>query len=107
MQLSINHPSQFRDAFQAHGRGNQFSYEALGLLFEFLEEVAPDYKLDVIALCCEYTEDSVEAIAANYSIDLSECGGDYYEMSAAVKEFLEENTMLVGETESGFVYANF
>ena len=33
----------FRDAFKACGRGDQFSYEALGILFDYLEECMPDY----------------------------------------------------------------
>ncbi len=30
--------SQFRDSFRACDRRDQFSYEALGLLFEYFEE---------------------------------------------------------------------
>jgi hypothetical protein len=53
MKQTINHASQFRDAFRAAGRQDQFSYEALGLLFDYLEDVHPDYELDVIGLCCD------------------------------------------------------
>lgn len=102
--------STFRDAFHAI-RPDNFSYEALGLLFEHLEQMESDngqeIELDVVAICCDYSEDTVEEIARNYSIDLSECGGDYYEISAAVRGYLEENTTLVGETSTGFVYVNF
>ena len=107
MHITINSSSQFQSEFEAHGRGNQFSYEGLDLLFDYLEEIDPSYELDVIGLCCDYSEDSVEEIASNYSIDLSDCGGDYYEMSAIVKQFLENNTQLIGETPTGFVYASF
>jgi hypothetical protein len=64
--------SDFRDAFKACGRADQFSYEGLGALFEYLEEIDPDFELDVIALCCDYSEDTVEEIAEAYGIDLPE-----------------------------------
>jgi len=48
--------SQFIDAFRAMGRETQFSYGALCALFEWLEEIDENYDLDVIALCCEFTE---------------------------------------------------
>ena len=50
----------FRQAFIDYNRGEQFTYDALTALFEWLEELAEDtgtpYELDVIALCCEFTE---------------------------------------------------
>jgi len=107
MKLTIDTAGQFRDQFAQCGRKDQFSYEALGLLFDYFEDVDPDMELDVIAICCDYSEESPEEIARNYSIDLSDCGGDYYEISAVVKAYLEENTQLIGETATGFVYANF
>ena len=48
--------SQFIDAFRAMGRKDQFSYNALCALFEYLEEIDEGYDLDVIELCCEYSE---------------------------------------------------
>ncbi len=52
--------SDFRQAFHNHDRGNQFSYEGLKALFDYLEEQERDtgeeIELDVIALCCDYVE---------------------------------------------------
>ena len=101
----------FERAFADADRKENFSYEGLNLLFDYLEDyeeqTGQELELDVVAICCDYNEDTVEAIAENYSIDLSECGGDYYEISAAVRDYLSDNTTLVGETESGFVYVAF
>ena len=60
----------FRQAFQSI-RPDSFSYEGLEALYDFLEEVDPDYDLDVIALCCDFTEySSLEEFQADYeSID--------------------------------------
>lgn len=48
----------FYDEFKRMGRGSQFSYEGLGALYDYLEEVYDgfSYELDVIGLCCEYNE---------------------------------------------------
>jgi len=81
----------FRRAFADLNRANQFSYEGLGALFEWLEEVAEDtgtpYELDVIALCCEFTEyNDLAEIQDNYSstvIDSVEDLRDY----TIVREF--------------------
>ena len=52
--------SDFRQAFFNQGRGNQFSYEGLKALFDYLEEQERDtgeeMELDVIELCGEYSE---------------------------------------------------
>jgi hypothetical protein len=51
---------EFSDAFQKMGRGDQFSYEGLIALFDYLEMLEDDIgepiELDVISLCCEYSE---------------------------------------------------
>ena len=59
----------FVRAFQDMGRGAQFSREGLRALFEHLDDTGEDVELDVIALCCEWTEyDSIEDAAESYLI---------------------------------------
>ena len=106
---TIDTASQFRDQFSwalaCRGRGHQFSYAALGLIFDFINE-GSDIELDVVAICCEYAEDTPKAIAENYSIDTE--GLDEGEIKDAVLKHLEDNTVIVGETSSGsFVYIQF
>lgn len=100
----------FERAFVDAGRKDQFSYEGLSVLFDHLEQMEADngeeIELDVIALCCDYYEDTVKAIAENYSIDLSECE-DEDEERETVRDYLQENTTLAGETSDGFVYLVF
>ena len=75
---------QFQDAFYNMDRQNQFTYKGKKALFEFLEEYEDDtdeeIELDVIALCCDYTEyDSLEDFWLEYDeedypdIDAIEC----------------------------------
>ncbi len=103
MNMTINTASQFRDEFAVMERKDQFSYEALGLLFEYLEDIDPDYSLDVIELCCDYTEDTAGNIAANYSVDIE--GMDEEAIEDLISDFLHDSSVLVGMTsDHKFVY---
>ena len=98
MFITIDNASQFRDYFYDVGRQNQFSYEALGLLYNHIEEISPESELDVIALCCEYSEDTEEDIMQAYGLHEDE----------DVTSYLSEHTAVVGVTStSSIVYANF
>jgi hypothetical protein len=106
MKQTISHASQFRDAFRQADRQDQFSYEALNMLYEYFEDVDPDMELDVIAICCGYSEDTPEAIANDYW-DRDSVPDDEDELRDQVREYLEANTSIVGETATGFVYLSF
>lgn len=105
----------FERAFVDADRKENFSYEGLKALFDYLEDyeeqTGEEIELDVIALCCDYAEDTVADIARNYSIDLNDADpeADDYEdqCTEAVRDYLNDNTTLVGETSTGFVYACF
>jgi hypothetical protein len=114
MKQTIDNASQFRDAFRALGRENQFSYEAFDVLFDYLEECAPEMELDVIAICIGYSEDTIQNIAGNYDIDLTDIdteGMDKDDIESTILEivldYLNHHTSVVGETSSGIVYADF
>ena len=109
---SINNVYQFREAFRLAGRMDQFSYEGLEVLFDYLDELSEDtgepIELDVVALCCDYYESSVEELIDNYNIDLSEVDEDDPDsIIEVVREYLEDNTSVCGQVSDGFVYAAF
>jgi len=64
---------RFRDRFlQSSNYKNNFSYEGLTALFEYIEELEDDIgeeiEFDMIALCCEYSEyDDLEDFNEQYS----------------------------------------
>ena len=71
MKQSINF-TDFQRAFIDYGREDNFSYEALHALFNWLEDyeenIGEEIELDVIALCCEFTEyESFEELQKNYT----------------------------------------
>jgi hypothetical protein len=99
----------FERAFVNCGRKDQFSYEGLKVLFDYHEDyeeqTGEELELDVIAMCCGYSEDYPDDIISNYSIDVE--GMDEDEKIDAVRDYLNHHTTLVGETSTGFVYAVF
>ena len=101
MKQTVNFNS-FVDAFHAYKRYDQFGYEALQILFDYLEEyedsTGEEIELDVIALCCDYSVDTVQDIADQYDIDLSECEYDDQRFDA-VMEYLQDHTSVCGDYE--------
>lgn len=107
MKQSIN-LYQFEQAFKAL-RPDNFSYEGIHALFEYLEQWEADsgeeLELDVVALCCDFSEDTTQAIAANYSIDVD--GLDDEEAQEAVAAHLSNEGAYVAHVAGGFVYRDF
>ena len=92
-----------------------FSYKGLRALFEYLEEITTEeepYKLDVIALCCEYSEYKNGTEYLNdYNTDLDkedfEEIEDYWE--AVEKEISEHTTLIKFEDDlnEGFIIRKY
>lgn len=101
----------FRRAFQ-ECRPDNFSYDGLKVLFEYLEEYEMDtgdeLELDVIGICCDFAEASWQTIAADYdsSIELDINENDD-EQKVQVLDFLADQRALVGETDNSIVYRQF
>ena len=105
MKQQINF-SMFVDAFRSI-RPDNFSYEGLEVLFDYCEawedETGEPVELDVIGMCCDFQESSYEDIIRYYNVDTS----GSTDLVGTVRDFLENSTILVGETDSGFVFASF
>ena len=100
---------EFRRAFETCRPAN-FSYSGLDLLFDYFEQLGDDIgeeiELDVIAICCEYSEDSWQDWAGSYDIDLAGCDDDD-ERRETVIEYWQENTSYVGATGDELIAASF
>ena len=103
MYQTINF-SSFCDAFRAHDRQDQFSYGAKRALFDHLEDVEQQtgqaIELDVIALCCEYTESTFDEIRQDYSL------GDMPD-DDVVEWISEHSPAYVGLVDDCIVFAQF
>ena len=93
--------SAFHDAFQAI-RPDNFSYDGLRVLYDFLEELdescGTETELDVIAICCEFSEADPDEIRENYGLDLR---------GSELLEHLNDHTLVCGETSDTIVYQDF
>lgn len=102
MKQTVNF-SMFCDAFNNMGRGDNFSYEGLKALFNYLEEMeentGEEIELDVIALCCKYTEyDNTIEAAGEY--------GEKYEDEDEALEYLKSSTTVI-EFVGGIIIRDF
>jgi hypothetical protein len=101
----------FEQAFKQAGRGEQFSYAALGALFDYFEEyeesTGEQIELDVVAICCEYEEAEAGDIFNRYDISCDSEEPTEEEMVEAVSEYLAHNTTVVAFIDGVFVYHQF
>ena len=101
---------QFRQAFADYNRKDNFSYDGLGALYDWLEdyseETGHDVELDVISLCCDFTEYSDLAEAAEYYAIPLESGLDDDEREAAILGWLNDHTFVI-EFDGGVILQNF
>ena len=112
MKMTINE-SRFKNQFRLHGCSDTFSSNGLTALYDHLEEVFDEnskyeYDLDVIGLCCDFTEfyTALEA-AKDYSAlitideDLNE-----EEQERQALQFLSDSTTII-PFDGGVIIQNF
>lgn len=101
--------NEFRDYFNQI-RPNNFSYEGLGILFEYLEQYEEDtgeeLELDVIALCCDFSEEDFTDIAKSYDIELDE-EADEEDQMQTVADYLTDEGVYIGQTGTSIIYRVF
>lgn len=108
----------FVDSFFGNYRDN-FSYEGKIALFEYLEELSEDgtnipIELDIVALCCEYTEyKSADECASNYfeyeGMTFDEDGAELETVEQVEEKalnFLRDRTQVI-EFDGGIIIQDF
>jgi len=109
--MTINE-SMFHDMFRTYGRSDQFSYNGLTALYNHLEEVFDEdskyeYDLDVIGLCCDFTEfDTAFEAAKNYRLFTINEDMNEKEQQRQAVEFLSERTTII-QFDGGIIVQNF
>lgn len=116
MYETIN-KSLFKSRFKDYGRvgpNKNFSYRGLDVLFEYLENLEQDLgeqiELDVIALCCDYSELTFNELKTEYShlFDYSELDKD--DVNSHLEVVRDHTTILEVEhhdSESTYIVAVF
>jgi hypothetical protein len=99
MYTTVSH-YDFHDAFNASSYKDNFSYEALTILFNFFGD--ENIELDIVAIACEYQELTIEEAFSNYDYFNAYVLEAYSEDEALalVTEFFEANTTILGMSAS-------
>jgi len=87
---------EFRLAFSYCDRQENFSYEGLEVLFDHLDELSDDcgtIELDVLAICCDYTESTISEALAWYNLESL--------------EDLQYNTLVLNVDSDTIIYQNY
>lgn len=108
--MTIDFPA-FVSQFEKMQRTDQFSNKAKKIIFDYFSEFDHDQELDIIGLCCAITEKTTSDIISEYALDFYE-DNDYEEMTRIARNYLIDNTCLLGEFETAgkqnvFVFFNF
>lgn len=94
--------SDFIQAFDDYGRGNNFSIEAREALYEYLKDLSEDLgesiELDVIAICCEFSEISFAEVLEEWGEDDEDDALDEFERQ------LENDHVWAVRLSDSFVY---
>jgi hypothetical protein len=94
------HLEDFRNSFESL-RPNNFSYEGLAALFDYLENYEDDtgeeLDLDVIAVCCDYTEYKT----------LEDFNKDFSKDYKSIQEIEDDTTVIKVSDSKGFIIQNF
>ena len=111
MKITINE-SMFKQQFRLYGRSDQFSSNGLTALFNYLEEVYGEdgeyeYALDVVSLCCDFTEyeNALEA-AKNYRLFTIDEKLNEEEQKREALQFLSYRTTII-DFDGGIIVQNF
>lgn len=95
-----------QDLFKAYGRGDNFSYEGLEVIMDYLEELSEDgiIDLDVIAICCDFSECTPEEINHEYAMGFEE--GLPYFGESILKE-IQKETWAILLNNGNILYTNY
>ena len=119
---TIDNAYQLEQLFRECGRENHFSYEGFNALYDYLDEysdeVGEDFKVDVIAICCDFTEyESWEDLYNNYSYSYNNESETFEELEKNnglddFKEWVQDRTTVIEVTNYkndivGIIIQNF
>ena len=103
----------FIGEFRAYGRMDNFTEDALELIFNHMNESEETIEMDVVYFCCEFIEQScADILESNYKrVNINDDMNDE-ELVAAAREYLNANTSILGEYvnnagETVFVFVSF
>lgn len=91
----------FIEEFESSSRKNQFSREALKAIYYFYEDCAPTFELDIIGICCEWTEYTDYDLMVDYGYL-----GEFEDIDQLIEE-LQTRTIVLDAGDGKLVVENF
>ena len=102
MKTTVNF-SDFVDGFtKLEFRKDQFSYDGLKLIFDYLESFEEDgdeIEFDPVGICSDFTETTVPEFNSDY--------GTKFSSIEEIEEYLDQHTSVIGRTEDIIVFENY
>jgi len=102
MKTTVNF-SDFVDGFTKLDRKDQFSYDGLKLIFDYLEseeeEEGEEIEFDPIDICCTYTEYTLDEFNSDY--------GTKFKTLQEIEDYISSRSDTVGLTENSIIIKNY
>ena len=102
MKTTVNF-SDFVEGFtKLEFRKDQFSYDGLKLIFDYLESFEEDgdeIEFDPVGICSDFTETTVPEFNSDY--------GTKFSSIEEIEEYLDQHTSVIGRTEDCIVFENY
>lgn len=99
--------NEFLEEFKKYDRNDSFTYQGKKALFDYLEEFSEDLgepiELDVIGLCCEFTEfENLEEFKNNYAYSIGDDIDDIDDI-----EDIQDYTIVIKIDDEAFIIQDF
>jgi hypothetical protein len=99
---SINTAEQLQREFISYDR-NYYSIEACEAILDYFDSIDENVELDIIGLCGDFNEDTLDEIIVHYDIDIKEEENKEEEVMA----YLQDNTWAVKTTDDEILHIVF
>lgn len=110
MYQSVNFYDFLRE-FRGRGRGDRFSRAAMQLLFDWYEELeegsGSPIKLNVIGICCDWSEMTAEELESQYPFLVDWDEWREYEDLDELVDALSRETSVAGCTDSTVIFMDY
>ena len=93
---TIDTVSELQNEFISYDR-DYYTYEGYQAILDYFEDFGDTYELDVIAICCDFNESTIEDIRNDYNID----------DDTEVIDYLNDNTYAVETVDDNILYISF
>jgi len=106
IKMTLN-KDQFR--FQMNQiRPDNFSYEGQGELFDYLDEMDSELEFDPIAICCDFSQCSLDEFLDSFKIDCEKVASNTYK-KIVIDSYIEQKGFWFAFVEDGkeIVFENF